>query len=89
MFDLTTLPAARAGLICHLLADLKDMIETERLPPLVSSGVPLCSAQYERLFATTRIPGVEAGTANNCVYTQSSLALICIQLFYLRSSVFI
>ena len=37
-------------------------IERERLKPLVVLDlVPLCSAQYERVFGTTRIPGVEAG----------------------------
>ena len=40
---------------------LKNLIETERLPPLVANGIPLCSAQYERLFGTTRLPGKEAG----------------------------
>lgn len=58
--NLTTLPAARAGALCYYLSQMKNQIETERLPPLVGSGVPLCSAQYERLFGTTRIPGVEA-----------------------------
>ena len=60
-FDLTTLPAARAGLISYIQALLKDKIETERLSPLVSQGIPLCSAQFERTFGTTRIPGLEAG----------------------------
>ena len=58
---MTSLPAARAGLICHIQARLKDKIETERLAPLVSNGIPLCSAQFERTFGTTRIPGIEAG----------------------------
>ena len=43
---------------------LKKDIEKERLKPLVVMDlVPLCSAQYERLFGTTRIPGVETGEA--------------------------
>ena len=44
---------------------LKKDIEKERLKPLVVMDlVPLCSAQYERLFGTTRIPGVETGEAH-------------------------
>ena len=52
-------------MVCHMLATMQMMVETEKLKPLVPSGIPLCSAQYERLFATTRIPGLEAGT---CIY---------------------
>ena len=53
---------ARAGLACYTLMQLKKDIETERLKPLVIMDlIPLCSAQYDRLFGTTRIPGQEAG----------------------------
>ena len=41
---------------------LKRDVEKGRLKPLIVLDlVPLCSAQYERLFGTTRIPGIEAG----------------------------
>ena len=53
---------------------MKDDIETERLPPLVGSGIPLCSAQYERMYGTTRIPGVEAGTFYACSILPPSFA---------------
>ena len=59
---LTSIPAARAGLVAYLCMKLKKEIESERLKPLIfQNAIPLCSAQYERLFGTTRIPGQEAG----------------------------
>lgn len=76
LFKLTKLPAARAGMLCHVLALMKNRIETERLPPMVHSGVPLCSAQYERLFATTRIPGVEADKSLHTHGSASNHAVI-------------
>lgn len=55
---MTTRPTARAGQISHILIDLKRNIERGRIQPLLVMGiVPLCSAQYERLFGTTRLPG--------------------------------
>lgn len=37
------------------------------LPQTLLMGMrPLCSAQYERMFNTTRIPGVEKGEDNPC-----------------------
>ena len=62
--------------MCYLLGLLKNQIETERLPPLVANGIPLCSAQYERLFGTTRLPGKEAGVCIHvcvrvCLFTPS------------------
>ncbi len=63
LFDLTTNPAARGGVLCHSTMLLKRDIENGHLKPLIIRGlIPLCSIQYERLFGTTRIPGQEAGT---------------------------
>ena len=46
----------------NLMMRMKREIETEKLKPLIIMGlIPLCSAQYDRLFGTTRIPGQEAG----------------------------
>uniref|UniRef100_A0A8C3PK70 Choline/carnitine acyltransferase domain-containing protein n=1 Tax=Calidris pygmaea TaxID=425635 RepID=A0A8C3PK70_9CHAR len=42
----TSLQAARAGNVIHVL--------------LMGSTVPLCSAQWERMFNTSRIPGEES-----------------------------
>jgi hypothetical protein len=57
-FELSTNPAARGGVTLHSMMRMKKMIETEKLKPLIIRDlIPLCSAQYERLFGTVRIPG--------------------------------
>lgn len=56
----TKLQAARAGCIAHLCLQFRRHIERQELEPIMVQGtVPLCSWQYERVFNTTRIPGVE------------------------------
>ena len=61
-FRLTSIQAARAGMVVHTSMRLRREIESGYLKPLIIMGlIPLCSAQYERLFGTTRIPGLEAG----------------------------
>ncbi len=46
-----------ASLLSHMLV-FKDMIAEENLPPMTLRGtVPLCMAQYARMFGTTRVPG--------------------------------
>ncbi|XP_008553857.1 carnitine O-palmitoyltransferase 1, liver isoform isoform X1 [Microplitis demolitor] len=52
--------AARAASIIHLCLQYRRSIERQELEPIKLQGlVPLCSWQYERLFNTTRIPGIE------------------------------
>jgi carnitine O-palmitoyltransferase 1 len=49
--------AARAANMVHALFRYRRMVEHETLAPMFVRGVrPLCSAQYERCFNTTRIP---------------------------------
>ena len=49
---------ARAGFIAHAFTKLKRDIYRKRLTPLVVMGIlPLCSAQYKRLYGTIRRPG--------------------------------
>lgn len=51
---------SRAASIVHHTLVVKRQIDREELPPLVIRGViPLCMAQYERVFSSTRIPGEE------------------------------
>lgn len=48
-----------ANLAYHFLR-FQDLINTETLQPrMLNDTVPLCMAQYQRLFGTTRIPGRE------------------------------
>ncbi|KAK0083381.1 hypothetical protein PV325_008880 [Microctonus aethiopoides] len=55
-----TIQVARAANIIHLCLQYRRSIERQELEPIMLQNlVPLCSWQYERLFNTTRIPGIE------------------------------
>ncbi|XP_022102558.1 carnitine O-palmitoyltransferase 1, liver isoform-like isoform X2 [Acanthaster planci] len=59
----TNIQAARAANFTISLLRFRREIERETLKPLMMQGmVPLCSYQYERLFNTTRMPGLETDT---------------------------
>ncbi|KAI0209134.1 Carnitine O-palmitoyltransferase 1, liver [Lamellibrachia satsuma] len=59
----THVQVARAANIIHSLLQFRRMIDRESLSPIMlNKTVPLCSWQYERMFNTTRIPGIEADT---------------------------
>ncbi|XP_051512130.1 carnitine O-palmitoyltransferase 1, liver isoform-like [Myxocyprinus asiaticus] len=52
--------AARAGNVVHAMLKYRRKLERGELTPLRALGiVPMCSFQYERMFNTTRIPGIE------------------------------
>ncbi|XP_053908358.1 carnitine O-palmitoyltransferase 1, muscle isoform-like [Cuculus canorus] len=54
----TRLPAARAAnAVFALLQFRRLVIRGELPPPLFRGTLPTCSAQYERLFNTSRLPG--------------------------------
>lgn len=56
----TKVQAARAASIINSCLQYRRLIERQELEPILIQGlVPLCSWQYERMFNTTRIPGVE------------------------------
>lgn len=56
----TKVQAARAATVIHTCLLYRRLIERQELEPILIQGlVPLCSWQYERLFNTTRVPGVE------------------------------
>uniref|UniRef100_A0A665U7W9 carnitine O-palmitoyltransferase n=1 Tax=Echeneis naucrates TaxID=173247 RepID=A0A665U7W9_ECHNA len=50
----TSLQAARAGNVIHAIMLYRRKLDRAQIKP-----VPLCSAQWERMFNTTRIPGLE------------------------------
>lgn len=55
--------AARAANMTAGLLKFRTIIDHQNLKPLMAMGIrPLCSAQYERAFNTTRIPGREFDT---------------------------
>lgn len=58
---LTTSQSARAANVAYLMLQFKRRLERQELKPIMLQGiVPLCSFQYERMFNTSRIPGVDS-----------------------------
>ncbi|XP_027711967.1 carnitine O-palmitoyltransferase 1, liver isoform [Vombatus ursinus] len=60
----THIQAARAGNAIHSILLYRRKLDREEIKPifLLGSTVPLCSAQWERMFNTSRIPGEETDT---------------------------
>ncbi|XP_040108187.1 carnitine O-palmitoyltransferase 1, brain isoform isoform X2 [Oryx dammah] len=55
----TPVQAARAGNAVHALLLYRHRLDRQEILPTLLMGIrPLCSAQYEKIFNTTRIPGV-------------------------------
>ncbi|XP_077425137.1 carnitine O-palmitoyltransferase 1, liver isoform isoform X1 [Vanacampus margaritifer] len=57
----TSIQAARAGNAIHAIMIYRRKLDRAQIKPiyLLANKVPLCSAQWERMFNTTRIPGLE------------------------------
>ncbi|XP_056595433.1 carnitine O-palmitoyltransferase 1, liver isoform isoform X2 [Triplophysa dalaica] len=56
----THLQAARAGNAIHSLMIYRRKLDRAQIKPLmVLNTIPMCSSQYERMFNTSRVPGVE------------------------------
>ncbi|XP_014858368.1 PREDICTED: carnitine O-palmitoyltransferase 1, liver isoform-like isoform X1 [Poecilia mexicana] len=60
----TSRQAARAGNAVHAIMLYRRKLDRAQIKPiyLLANKVPLCSAQWERMFNTSRIPGVETDT---------------------------
>ncbi|XP_072290488.1 carnitine O-palmitoyltransferase 1, liver isoform isoform X1 [Eucyclogobius newberryi] len=60
----TSIQAARAGNAIHAIMLYRRKLDRAQVKPiyLLTDKVPLCSAQWERMFNTTRTPGVETDT---------------------------
>ncbi|XP_077999848.1 carnitine O-palmitoyltransferase 1, liver isoform-like [Glandiceps talaboti] len=66
----TKIQAARAGNVVHIMLQFRQGIEHQQLTPRTFNGiVPMCSWQYERMFNTTRIPGLDS---DKLVHVKSS-----------------
>lgn len=56
----TNIQSARAAVAVNLLLRFRRLVDRQELQPIMVQGlVPLCSWQYERIFNTVRIPGIE------------------------------
>ncbi|XP_030071630.1 carnitine O-palmitoyltransferase 1, muscle isoform isoform X2 [Microcaecilia unicolor] len=58
--------AARAGNAVHAFIMYRRKLDREQIAPMMALGiVPMCSSQMERMFNTTRIPGIERDTVQH------------------------
>lgn len=56
----THIQAARAANVVNLSFQFRrSLLKQEATPMILQHLIPMCSAQYERFFNTTRVPGVE------------------------------
>lgn len=56
----TTHQISRAAVTLHQFMVFKQKLDREEIKPLlIRNTIPICMYQYERIFATTRIPGHE------------------------------
>ncbi|GAB1604912.1 carnitine O-palmitoyltransferase 1, liver isoform-like [Argonauta hians] len=61
LIDHTAVQVARAANIIYGMLLYRRALERQELKPIfVNQVIPLCSAQYERQFNTTRVPGIES-----------------------------
>ena len=61
MIKTTQFQASRAANLVYATLMFRRLIDRQDMKPIMIQGmVPLCSHQYERVFNTTRIPGLEA-----------------------------
>ncbi|XP_062402575.1 carnitine O-palmitoyltransferase 1, liver isoform isoform X2 [Sardina pilchardus] len=59
----THLQAARAGNAIHAIMLYRRKLDRAQIKPLMLlNTVPMCSSQYERMFNTSRTPGVDTDT---------------------------
>lgn len=59
----THIQAARAGNAIHAIMLYRRKLDRAQIKPLMLlHTIPMCSAQYERMFNTSRVPGVETDT---------------------------
>ena len=59
-FDPAKIQTRRAAVLASLMYNFKQKLENESLEPMrMRSLVPICMAQYERMFGTCRTPGRE------------------------------
>uniref|UniRef100_A0A674D974 Carnitine O-palmitoyltransferase 1, muscle isoform n=1 Tax=Salmo trutta TaxID=8032 RepID=A0A674D974_SALTR len=68
--------AARAGNVVHAMLQYRRKLERGEHAPLRALGVvPMCSYQMERMFNTTRIPGIETGEHTAACWGHNTIRL--------------
>uniref|UniRef100_A0A8C6UP83 Carnitine palmitoyltransferase 1Ab (liver) n=1 Tax=Neogobius melanostomus TaxID=47308 RepID=A0A8C6UP83_9GOBI len=58
----TSIQAARAGNAIHAIMLYRRKLDRAQIKPLMLlHTIPMCSSQYERMFNTSRVPGLDTG----------------------------
>lgn len=58
---------ARAATLTYIMLQFRRKLERQDMKPIMAQGlVPLCSMQYERMYNTSRIPGIECDKIMHC-----------------------
>jgi carnitine O-palmitoyltransferase 1 len=77
---------ARAANLTSRLVAFRELVRTEKLEPnRVNDTVPLCMAQYARIFGTTRVP--KRGMDELVTYDSEHIVVVCLEQFF-RVSVY-
>ncbi|KAF7668971.1 hypothetical protein LDENG_00273470 [Lucifuga dentata] len=59
----TSIQAARAGNAIHAIMLYRRKLDRAQIKPLMLlNTIPMCSSQYERMFNTSRVPGIDTDT---------------------------
>ncbi|TRY77593.1 hypothetical protein DNTS_024419 [Danionella cerebrum] len=88
----TTRQAARAGNSIHAMMMYRRKLDRAQIKPLflLENRVPLCSAQWERMFNTSRVPGVftgkSRGSSNTKLFTRPATKLMALNTIPMCSS---
>lgn len=81
--------SSRTAVIIHNCLVFKRLIDREELQPLVLRGtVPICMSQYERLFSTTRVPGVDIDEISHYSSTESRHVILQHKGFFYKLDVY-
>lgn len=77
----TTSQSSRAANLVYIMFKYRDDIFTQKHRPIRIREIPICVAPYERLFDTTRVPGIET---DKIVHNKNSqhIAVLHKGLFY-------
>lgn len=83
-FTPTHVQEARAGTVLYQMMQYKEDLSNEVIEPTITaSGAPLCMWQYERMFATSRLPGRDCDEVKHWDPTQvKHVAVYCKGSFY-------
>lgn len=80
----TAKPVARAASLVANVLRFKQLVDREELPPLVlRDTIPICMAQYERLFSTVRVPRSEIDELVHYDSSESKhIVVVCRGVYY-------